>query len=734
MLKGFGPANTGAALVALLAVGGILSANTLRLGMDLDQPVMLKWLSVPGERYRLMAADDLLAPFASVSNNVPASGLETLWEEPSVATPQRFYRLALTRDPGSTSWWQHAHDALRTGYAPAAPPLPWRWAWQWNGSDALGRLVTNKILLPRNVQPIVAAGRVFVAAGTNGIVSLNASNGQEIWRFRTNDAFTSTVAYDPRSDRIFAVSTNGRLYRLIPATGASEGTITLGSGSTLPLPPAIYRGTLWATMNNRLICYDTVSKNVRWIYTAPAVFETPPAYSPNHDLVVACDAALYVVAVDNRTGSLRWRMKPGIHSPSSDTTYALGWPVIAEQHEIVLVRLRIPWDYLWVSPDPFAVPTNSVIRQRLNDEPGARCHFALRLQDGQIAFDINNGAGGYGDGGYLPIGSMPIIRVMPDGREIAYNIIRGDHRWDARWDSHFGEIVLDNETVPGLRAGDVRWIRHGNNPTDDDFLLTDEQPFLSAAGDYLFGSHWLVTYAIRPLDRGPAYGSFAQKIDSTNVPWMIVSQGVCGPCTFTTNHYCAAGLSEDPGCGRNFAGGFYVCFNQGAVQDQYWTEYGCVIGLPDRLIVRDAAGAIFCLVSAQLSGQASGSDSKEPVENSKAYGPGTESDMAPAPPVQATFRGELKYVFNNGKQIPLGFADPHRGARKILIERKYWSAFEGLGTEMGRNLAALWAEGDFVEATGVLGYYQGDEVIRISGPTAITATRRREAEFLLGGP
>lgn len=709
------------ALLVLL-IGGtacFLAAHPLLLEVDHQAPVTLKWLSVPGERFGLKATEDLSTPFVDMTNGLPAVGLQTQWQDTTPTASTRFYRLSITHDPGSTNWWQHAHDALRTGYAPLAPPPPWRWAWQWNGANASGGVVANKILLPRNVQPIIANGRVFIAAGTNGIFALNADTGLTLWQFQPADAFNSTVAYDPMSDRIYAISTNGWLYRILPASGAVEDTHAVGPGSNLPLPPAIYRGTLWASMNNRLVAYDCVSNAIRWVFTAPAALETPPAYSPGHDLVIACDAALYAVAVDNRTGTLRWRTKPSIHSPAPDTTYALGWPVIAEQHELVLLRLRISWDYLWLNPDPFAVPTNPVIRARLNDEPGARCHFALRLRDGQVAFHINNGAGGYGDGGYLPMGSMPIVRIMPDGREIALNIIRGDNRWDARWDSHFGEIMLDDETVPGLQAGDVRWIRHGNTPSADDFLLTDEQPFLSAAGEYLFGTHWLVTYAIRPLDRSPAYGSFAQKIDSTNLPWMIVSQGACGPCSFSTNHFCAAGLAEDPGCGRSYAGGFYVCYNAGAVQDQYWTEYGCVIGLPDRLIVRDAAGAIFCLVPETVSGQSTLLPTK-----STSVSPSATSREEKREPTRAVFRGEVQYVFNNGKQILLGFAHPHRGSRKVLIERSAWSSFPGLGYAMGRNKAELWREGDVIEASGQFGFYQGDEVIRLRSPADINVVYR----------
>ncbi len=716
-----------AAGVAALWLAAWAAAQTLHLEMRSDGVPRLRWRSVPGEQFEVGVTTNLQRPFSPISGALPATAPTNIWDD--AAATQRagsFYRLELLHDPARTSWWQHAHDALRTGYAPAAPPHPWRWAWQWNGSDSQGRVVTNKILLPRNVQPIVAEGRVFIAAGTNGLVALDVNTGAEVWRIQPGGALNSTPAYDPLSGRLFVVSANGSLYRIHPQSGAVEQSFAIGPASPLSLPPAIHRGILWATMGNRMISYDTWSGNVRWTYTAPTAFDTPPAYSPRHELVIACDADLYVVAVSDRDGALRWRRRASAHQPEPGvTTYAMGWPVIAEDHGLVLLRLRIPWDYLWLNV--FEVPVNDVIRQRLDQNPLARCHFALRLADGERAFDINNGLGGFGDGGYMPLGGMPIVRRMPDGREIALNIIRGDDRYDARWDSHFGEIMLDDQTIPGLRAGDVRWIRHGNGPNDDDFLLTDEQPFISAAGDYLFGSHWLVTYAIRPLDRGPQYGSFTNKINSTNLSWMIVSQGRCGPCPFSPTHYCAAGLREDPTCARQYAPGFYVCFDQGEVHDRYWTEYGCVIGLPDRLIVRDTAGAVFCLVSGdpntvpQGANVVVGSTLAGPLAPDRSDGAdGLDQLSGDAAFSQVTaISGELRYVFNNGKAILLAFAHPHRGSAKVMILREYWARFEGLGTQMGRDRARLWREGDRIVASGRSGHYQGDPVVWVTAPDQI---------------
>ncbi len=679
-------------------------------GLAASNQFWLAWTGDPNAVYAVERTPDLRQPFQAVASNLPTATPQNQFTD-VVQSAMAAYRLQAEPYSPATNWFQHAHDAQRTGYAPAAPPPPWRWAWQWNGSDAQGRVVPGKILLPRNVQPILAEGRVYVACGTNGVVALNEQTGAVLWQVRPGGAINSTVAYDPVTRALFAVSSNGRLYKLNPSNGVALAECGLGAPGNLPLPPALISGRLFASMGRHVLALDPVNLRTNWLYDAGSTVHTPPAYSARHDCVVVCTADLYVHAIRNTDGARRWRVKPSVHNPGSPYEYANGWPVIAEQHGLVLVRQRNDWDLLWANPNPFGVPDNATIRSRLAAQPAQRCHFALRLADGSVAFDINNGQGGFGDGGYLPLGSMPVIRTFPDGSEVALQIIRGENRYDARWDSHFGEMMLDSNTVPGLQAGDVRWIRHGNDPSDDAFLLTDEQPFLSAAGDYLFGSHWLVTYALHVQDRSPARGSFANKITTTNLPWFIVSQGACGPCTFSPTHYCPQGLRADPDCGRHYAGGFYVCFNQGAVQDQFWTEYGCVVATPHRLVVRDTTGAIFSLVTGT------------PMTGASAQAaPSDRSDEANAPaeslaPITVTNR--LRYVFNNGKAVLLAFAEPHQGTLKALIPKAAWPEFPGLGTALGRNRAHLYREGQLVVVTGVPAWYQGDPAIYGLGPEQI---------------
>ena len=43
------------------------------------------------------------------------------------------------------------------------------------------------------------------------------------------------------------------------------------------------------------------------------------------------------------------------------------------------------------------------------------------------------------------------------GKEVVYTVVRAKHVYDSRWDSHFGEMMLDDTTVPRLQGGDIRF-------------------------------------------------------------------------------------------------------------------------------------------------------------------------------------------------------------------------------------------------------------------------------------
>ncbi|MCS7222901.1 MAG: pyrrolo-quinoline quinone, partial [Anaerolineae bacterium] len=231
----------------------------------------------------------------------------------------------------------------------------------------------------------------------------------------------------------------------------------------------------------------------------------------------------------------------------------------AEAHGYVLIKLRLDWNALWdASPWP---ADNAAMRSYLQQNPEYQALFVLDLDDGSVPFIAHVGHGGFGDGGYLPMGPQPVVKRFSNGQELVYIVIRGrecapnDSTCDGRWDSHLGEMVLD----------------------------------------YIFGGHWEAGIAHRIVDRSPARGTFANPIVTENLPHIVTSQDVdvCGT-GFSATHYCEQGLINT----RNWPGGFYIYWQQGAVYDQYWSEYATWVVSNNTIYFVSTDGAVVALESA----------------------------------------------------------------------------------------------------------------------------------------
>jgi outer membrane protein assembly factor BamB len=623
--------------------------------------------------------------------------------------------------PSSTSfeWTQHAHDAQHTGYTHQTVAYPWRWLWSWNGPDNIGRIgkATSNGSLPRNVQPVTGDGRVYLAAGSDGVFALSEANGTTLWQRTGIGDINSTVAYDVVTGAVFAVSANGNLYKLRATNGEVLGQFNSGRSSDLPLPPTVIQDRVFFSMGDSVFAVNKHTLQQIWRYNAGSglTVAVPPAYSPSRNLViVATEPDLYVHAINNANGSQRWRRRPVHQSRNFDdpTEFRYGWPVIAENSGYVLIKVRLDWETIWRDWPQ----TNSGMRQFLTENPGDQALFVLDLDDGTVPYIANVGNGGYGDSGYVPMGPQPVVKQLPDGKEVVYTIIRAKHAYDPRWDSHFGEMMLDSRTVSGLHGGDVRFIYFDHPPgSQDPFLLTDEQPNVSMAGDILFGGHWEAGFSLRILDRSDSRGSFNNKITSQRLDTIVTSQDNVDACPFSASHYCSSGLENT----RPYDFGFYIYYDQGAVYDRYWSEYAIWVVSNQNVYFRSCDGALVALTSGN------------PQSNARTHAPiNAQSGIAPAqPPRQpkgilpssearawagstATVSGTLQYVFNNGKQVLLGFANPHQGSFKILIRKEAWANFP-------QPPEALYAVGQTVLVSGKIEWYQGDPVIYATSPEQI---------------
>jgi hypothetical protein len=257
-----------------------------------------------------------------------------------------------------------------------------------------------------------------------------------------------------------------------------------------------------------------------------------------------------------------------------------GWPVIAEQHGIVFVRMQLAHQALYEGPDEgrFAL-TNAENRTWLEENPQWKNLFALSLDDGAEAFVPAVGYGSTEDWDPMTesatgvMGSMPVVKVFPDGTEVAYIHFRNNQTnpaADFRWSGHMGEMVLDDTTVPGLVAGDLRFVqmsKHQTPYTGNCYIhIIDEQTPLTIAGDTLINAHWAASCGVRITDRSEALGLSADNpiVTEPHPPVIRAQRASCADKN-TITHFttCNAQYITDGsnnGDGRHFGGSAFWAY------------------------------------------------------------------------------------------------------------------------------------------------------------------------------
>lgn len=554
-------------ILALFYPRFVLAANC-QSDLDNNNLVEIQDLIIMLQNWSNHSTSELLTLLGLLGNSCPAS----------TSTPPNAATL-------SSEWSQHAHDSANTSWAPDTVATPWKYKWQWNGAGSDGKKQASHLSVPKQVQPVTGGGRIYMVAG-NQIYALNKTSGAVIWSKGSLGTLESTPAYG--SESVYVASTNGSLYRLNASTGAIQNTFS-GSGA-FRVPPALANNTVWIGNDTGQV-YALNGSNLakQWEYAAGSPIETKAAYTTSPSAIVVVNSQdLTVHAINANTGSRIWAKKPSPRTYKAGTTeFKNSWPVIAVQHGIVFVRLKLDWETLWTW-NPFPM-TNSEIRSALSSKPDQQAIFALRLSDGATAFIPNIGNGGAGDGGSLPMGPQPVIARL-DNQEVAYTIWRSGQvcgcatagncngQWcDGREDATVGEMVLDNSTISGYQAGDIRFVKFID-------IQTDEMMNLTMAQDMVFHSHWLINAGVKITNRSASYGStFKNPIQTSNVPHVIWRQVYCpagnsqcnpimypggsgntyGPsnCPFNaTTRYCSAGLYSY-GDQRSYPPGFYEYHN-----------------------------------------------------------------------------------------------------------------------------------------------------------------------------
>lgn len=470
-------------------------------------------------------------------------------------------------------WTQDGHDAQRTGCSPEEPLEPWKLLWTWNGPDAKGGTGGHTYhqptpYVPWEARTCTGGGHVYVPAGSKGLYALRKSDGGVAWQY-SGGACNAAPAYDPATASVIVGTDSGMLVRLNGATGAVVAGYK--AGEKLAKAVLLAGGSAYALTDTGVLHKVAVSTMTgSWTYAAGSTAQTLPAYSASRSAIVFCTADLHVHCVNDADGSAKWKVKPTTLSPGTWVEFTGGWPVVAERRGIVFVRLITGTvdAVLWSgggTKSKWPV-TNAAIRQRLVEHPELRNLFALSLDDGTQPFLPSVGPAGVEDlldgKPRLRVHGLPVVKSI-GGRDVVYTQWRnGDTRdagWDARWDSHLGEMVLDGETVAGYQAGDLRFVQF--EEYDNWLRITDESCPLTMAGDSIFHAHWDASESVRITDRSaPLGGTRANPVKASKHP-PVVRHVKAGGATFNAEtHYSTTGLSLFDGRHKG-APGFWVYWN-----------------------------------------------------------------------------------------------------------------------------------------------------------------------------
>jgi outer membrane protein assembly factor BamB len=413
-------------------------------------------------------------------------------------------------DGGSPEWMQDAHDAQRTGYSPVQPTAPWTFAWNWNGPGATaGSTSGHSYDQPAKYTPwearTVTGGDFVYVPSPKGLYALKKTDGTMGWQV-TGTAFGAAPAYDRLTAAVYAGGADGKLRKIDAKTGTA--TASYDAGAPIQKAVMVAGGAAYVvTTAGVLHKVATATMQKVWSFDAASAAQTPPSFAAGAGLVVFATADLKVHAVQDADGKEKWGIKPTSRAPGYPYEFEGGWPVVAEQHGTVFLRMNHGIGLIF---GPGTWPkTNAEIRAKLTSAPEWKNLFALDLATGQEKFIPAVGPEGTEDFGPNPnlrVHSFPVIRTI-GGAEIAYQTFRSsdtmDPTWDMRWDSHLGEMVLDDKTVAGYKAGDLRYVDFSTS-----FIhITDENSPLTMAGDTIFFSHWAATASATIKDRTPALGA-----------------------------------------------------------------------------------------------------------------------------------------------------------------------------------------------------------------------------------
>jgi hypothetical protein len=287
------------------------------------------------------------------------------------------------------------------------------------------------------VEPIVAAGRVFVGAMNGTMTALNADDGSVEWRFTDAGPIPHSAAY--ADGRLFFGSLDGNIYALDATSGALLWKVQ--TGAPVYAAPAVAGGAVYiGSTSGRFLALDVSSGAQRWSYPAsqarlPTPFTGAAALSPDGQRIYVGNEDLVARALDARSGALLWQQRlPGVGMRGT-------YPVVADNGATVIFVTSKPGAQSYVPTENYpkaepgsdpAATWNSYYRSY----PERRATFFLDTASGADLW--NSAAARYVP---LPLPYWGLLEPVLDDEGNAWFAIPG-----GATGSDFGDFSLDHDS------------------------------------------------------------------------------------------------------------------------------------------------------------------------------------------------------------------------------------------------------------------------------------------------
>ncbi len=199
-------------------------------------------------------------------------------------------------------WPMLAHDPGRSGATTTEirPPFERKWY----------RLFPDEGLMA-GVQPVIAAGRVFVGTMRGTLHAMNSDTGQDVWVYRAGGVILHTCAVE--GGKVVFGDSSGKISAVTVAEGKRAWSVQ--TGPAVWNAPLIHRGTVFVgSRDGNLYAIDVEAGTVKWKGATGGPLLSSPALDAGKGRIYVASEDMHVFAFDLAAGRRVWQSQklPGV--------------------------------------------------------------------------------------------------------------------------------------------------------------------------------------------------------------------------------------------------------------------------------------------------------------------------------------------------------------------------------------------------------------------------------------